>query len=145
MRVRQLLDAGALHTATDYYHAALILQHALSPGGYLLAHVLADIALSKGNPDALWLSAATLDRYLQSVKQPQVFGTQFKPTPDPNKKGVYTFDQNNLNSTLVTDNMRAELCVKPLAEQRQGLPGPPVGTDLYPCAAAHAAASRQAH
>jgi hypothetical protein len=142
-RIRQLLDAASLHTATDYYHAALVFQHSASPSGYLLAHVLADIAVSKGNPDALWLSAATLDRYLQSIKQPQVFGTQYKSIPDPDKKGVYTYDQIDFDSTLVTDTMRADLCVKPLAKQRDGLPGPPAGTGLFPCAAARKLESRR--
>ncbi len=133
LRVRQLLDTGYLHTAKDYYRCALIFQHSPSPSGYLLAHILADIAISRGNADAMWLSAATLDRYLLSVKQPQVFGTQFSATPDPSKKGAYTFDQNDFNSSLITDSMRVDLCVKPLAEQKQGLPGPPAGTSLYPC------------
>ena len=56
----------------------MIFQHGTKPEDYLLAHVLATAALRKGGaPLAPGLVAATLDRYLQSIGQPQVFGTQF--------------------------------------------------------------------
>jgi hypothetical protein len=34
----------------------------------------------KSDLDARWIAAATLDRYLQRIGQPQVFGTQFSST-----------------------------------------------------------------
>lgn len=68
-RVKELLQQGLLHTSVDYYRAALVFQHSGTPNGTLLAHVLAEIALAKGESSALWLSAATLDRYLVQIKQ----------------------------------------------------------------------------
>jgi len=35
------------------------------------------VAAAKGDQGAAWIAAATLDRYLQSVRQPQIYGTQF--------------------------------------------------------------------
>ena len=48
---------------------------------YLLAHILALDAMAKGFDRAKWLSVATLDRYLQLIGQPQVFGTQYPLDP----------------------------------------------------------------
>jgi len=36
---------------------------------YLLAHVLASVAVAKGDSKSLWISAASLDRYLQLIGQ----------------------------------------------------------------------------
>src|SRR5258708_20534662 len=56
-RVRDLLDAGAVRTAGDYYHAALVFQHADNVEGIQLAHELAIIAAALGNREARWLAA----------------------------------------------------------------------------------------
>jgi hypothetical protein len=76
-RVRELLDQGVLQSGADFSAAAVIYQHGEKPDDYLLAHVLAMIALAKGDQPGRGIAAATLDRYLQSVGQPQVFGTQY--------------------------------------------------------------------
>ena len=34
--------------------------------------------LAKGDDRGIWLSAAALDRYLQEIGRPQVFGTQYR-------------------------------------------------------------------
>lgn len=75
-QVRALLDAGALRTGTDLYSAALVYQHGDTPEDYLMAHTLAVAALGEGSTESPWLAAATLDRYLQQVGQPQIYGTQ---------------------------------------------------------------------
>ena len=75
-QVRVLLDADALRTATDLYSAALVFQHGDTAEDYLLAHTLAVAALGEGSTESPWLAAATLDRYLQKVGQPQIYGTQ---------------------------------------------------------------------
>lgn len=77
-RTQAMLDAGLLHSGEDYYHAAFVFQHGSEPGDYLKAHALAVIAAARGKPSAAWIAAATLDRYLQSIGQPQVYGTQFQ-------------------------------------------------------------------
>ncbi len=78
-RVRELLSDGSVVTATDYYNAALVMQHGQSVNDYRLANALASIAaqLDPENADAKWLAAATWDRLLESMKQPQWYGTQF--------------------------------------------------------------------
>src|SRR5258708_7057755 len=60
-RVAALLAAGALHTADDYRKAAFVFQHGERSDDYLLAHTLALAAVAKGDHDAVWIAAATLD------------------------------------------------------------------------------------
>ena len=76
--VAELLKQGKLHTGEDFEHAAFIFQHGGTPDDYLLAHTLAMVAVARGRSTAIWIAAATLDRYLQNIKQPQIYGTQFK-------------------------------------------------------------------
>jgi hypothetical protein len=107
-RTRALLDAGGLRSGTDFWHAAFIFQHGGSAENYLLAHSFALIAAARGRPDAAWIAAATLDRYLQTIGRAQVFGTQCwhdPPTRDP-------FDR-----AILPDSVRQAAGVPPLAEQ----------------------------
>lgn len=100
-----LLEKGLLHTGPDFDHAALIFQHGTTSNDYLLAHVLAITAVSKGQSGAVWISAATLDRYLQSLHQPQIFGTQYKVlNKDPSTQEPY-------NRSLISDALRAYMGV----------------------------------
>ena len=133
--VRALLKAGSLHTASDYYRAALVFQHAYKPDDILLAHVLATVAVSKGSADALWLSAATLDRYLVDAGKQQIFGTQFSPIPQQPNGSAW---QQNPVSPLLSDALRSEMCVIPLSQQSKGLPAHIYPTSLSPCPAASA-------
>lgn len=110
-RTRALLDAGALNSGTDFFHAAFIFQHGGASANYLLAHALAMVAVARGRADATWIASATLDRYLQSVGQKQVLGTQFQTRPSaPTTQEPY-------DRTLVPDALRTALGVPPLAEQ----------------------------
>jgi hypothetical protein len=88
-QTRRLLEAGALHSGEDYRHAAFVFQHGDSPADYLLAHALAMVAVTKGEATAIWIAAATLDRYLQTIGQKQIFGTQFL-THSQNGREVWT-------------------------------------------------------
>ena len=100
-----LLAKGLLHSGPDFDHAALVFQHGTTSDDYLLAHVLAVTAVSKGQRGAVWISAATLDRYLQSLHQPQIFGTQYKVlNKDPSTQEPY-------NRSLISDALRAYLGV----------------------------------
>jgi len=94
-------------------HAAFVFQHGDKPDDYLLAHTLAMVAVKKGQPDALWIAAATLDRYLQRSEKPQIFGTQFSK---PN--GQLQFTQEPYNRDLVSDGLRGELGIPPLDVQK---------------------------
>lgn len=77
LRIKELLALAPLGSGTEYYHAAMILQHATTPEDYLLAHDLCVIAIGKGEQKAKWLAAASLDRFLVSIGRPQRFGTQY--------------------------------------------------------------------
>lgn len=76
-RVLEILAANEVVTPKDHFYVAMVLQHGEEPDDYLLAHVLATVAAFDDVPAAKWLSAATLDRYLQNIERPQIFGTQF--------------------------------------------------------------------
>jgi hypothetical protein len=121
-RIRALLDAGELQSADDFYHAAFIFQHGSSPEDYLLAHTLAMVAIARGRAHASWIAAATLDRYLQEIGRPQIFGTQFQTQPD----GAAT--QEPYSADLVPDALRNALGVPGRAaqeERRRELETPP--------------------
>ncbi len=80
--VRKLLAEGKVKSGTDCWFGALIFQHSSSPEDLMLAHVLAATAATTGNTNGKWLAAASLDRYLWQIEQPQVFGTQFQKGAD---------------------------------------------------------------
>ena len=63
-RVRELLEAGRLSAGKDYERAAFVFQHGDGSDDILLAHILSVTAVGKGDLDARWIAAATLDRYL---------------------------------------------------------------------------------
>ena len=115
LQVRELLAKGALHTGTDFEHAAFIFQHGEVPDDYLLAHTLAMIAVVHGNAGAVWIAAATLDRYLGAIKQPQIYGTQFHRTKDT------PWTQEPYNRGLIPDALRKQLGVPQEAAQQNQL------------------------
>jgi hypothetical protein len=110
-RTLALLNGGVLHSGDDYWHAAFVFQHGDQPNDYLFAHTLAVIAAARGRADAAWIAAATLDRYLQNIGRPQIYGTQFRSRPGqpPN--------QEPYDRTLVSDALREALGVPPQAAQ----------------------------
>jgi hypothetical protein len=114
-QTRKLLAGGALHTGKDYEEAAFVFQHGSTAQDYLLAHTLAMVAVSKGDSTAIWISAATLDRYLEMVKQQQIFGTQF--SSDPKQK----WTQEPYDRTLISDALRNQLGVPSQATQAKQL------------------------
>lgn len=83
-RVAQLIDEGAVQTADDHLHAALVLQHGPAPDHAWRAHELAKTAADLGAPGAeQWyharsLAAAAYDRWLVQQGRPQKYGTQFQ-------------------------------------------------------------------
>jgi hypothetical protein len=132
-RLHAMLSEGGVKTATDYFHAAMIYQHGQNPDDYLLAHVLAVAAISKGCKDARWLAAATMDRYLRSIWQPQIYGTQFDRSSDHEP-----WSHQPMNETLVSDSIRAAQCVEALAKQKDDLAktsskSMPGGTEIDAC------------
>lgn len=113
-RTRELLDGGQINSADDYWRAAFIFQHGDRPEDYLLAHSLAVVAVGLGRQDATWIAAATMDRYLQSTGQPQIYGTQFQI-----RDGETT--QGDFNRELLPDQVRRSSNVPTLAEQARSL------------------------
>lgn len=76
LATRKLLEAGRLRSGPDFQRAAFVFQHGDRPDDYLLAHSLALAALARGHPEAGWIAAATLDRFLISTGRRQIYGTQ---------------------------------------------------------------------
>ncbi len=114
-RTQELLDLGALKSGEDFYNAAFVFQHGDSPDDHLKAHVLATIAIARGKAGAIWIASATLDRYLQGIGRPQIFGTQFNLPKD----GSVT--QEPFDRTLISDAIRKALHVPTLAVQKDQL------------------------
>ncbi len=114
-QTQKLLTEGALHTGTDFEEASLVFQHGASAQDFLLAHTLAMVAVTKGDPTAIWIASATLDRYLQKIGQSQVFGTQ----SSSHNGGMVT--QEPYDRTLISDALRRQLGVPPLALQQEQL------------------------
>ena len=112
--IRDLLAAGKLKSVNDFSFASLIFQHSGDPSDLMLAHLLTATAVSMGG-SGKWMEAATLDRYLQSIHQAQIFGTQFKTTDG------HAWTMEPYNRTTLTDAERAMWCVVPLAEQEKTL------------------------
>lgn len=126
--VHQMLESGALKTGEDFEDASVIFQHGDNPQDYLLAHVLAVTAMAKGDANARWIAAATLDRYLQSIKQPQVFGTQYKwaeMKPKPHGATQAPYDKE-----LLSDALRRESCVATYAAQQKNVAAMAQGKDF---------------
>ncbi len=109
-RVKELYRSNALQTGADYYHAAMVLQHAPAPEDYLLAHEFCIVAVSKGEKRALWLAAATEDRFLMGLGRPQRFGTQYQSEDGAKPVRLYRVDEG------MTDGLRRSFGVPPLAE-----------------------------
>ncbi len=114
-QTRKLLAAGALHTGKDFEEAAFVFQHGDSPQDYLLAHTLAMVAVSKGDSTAIWIAAATLDRYLENIGQKQIFGTQFK------RGAQQQWTQAPYDRDLISDSLRMQLGVPDQAMQAKQL------------------------
>lgn len=123
-RVRDLIANGALKSGEDFHDAAFIFQHSVQTDDYplsavssdlLLAHVLANVAIAKGNSKSLWISAASLDRYLHAIGQPQVFGTQYQ------SKDNSPYTQDPYDKALIPDALRAVFCVASLKKQESAV------------------------
>ncbi|MBW4038510.1 MAG: hypothetical protein HIU91_06460 [Acidobacteria bacterium] len=115
----KLLAMGALHSGKDYEEASFIFQHGHTADDYLLAHTLAMVAASKGDPTAIWIAAATLDRYLQMIGQKQIYGTQFSSTPSKENPKQLQWTREPYAKDLVSDPLRNALGVPSLAIQTQ--------------------------
>lgn len=88
-------------------------------------------AVLKGSDEAKWIEAATLDRYLQSIGQPQVFGTQYpldpnlphQPHPADGSHAAFRTGRTlaPYNEQFLPDSARLDFCVPALAQQKENL------------------------
>ena len=126
--VREMLESEVLETGEDFKDASFIFQHGDRPQDYLLAHILAVAAISKGDTSARWIAAATLDRYLQSINQPQAFGTQYHlidPRASPRSSTQAPYEKN-----LLPDALRKDFCVPSSIDQQQNVDALNQGKEL---------------
>jgi len=84
-RVGEIFAEGCLTTAKDYLAAALVYQHGDVPDHYYQTYIWATRAAKTGANEAeiksaKELAALAIDRYLVSLGNKQLFGTQFHPT-----------------------------------------------------------------
>jgi hypothetical protein len=134
-QLRLLLVKGAVQTAQDFHDAAYIFQHSENTDDCLLAHILAVEAIVKGDAKSKWISAATLDRYLQATGKGQVFGTQYADKvyiyrklhqgdpsaltkPEANEQGM---TQEPFSEHLIPDALRKDFCVPSREQQKINL------------------------
>ena len=119
--VLRLIGEGALKGPEDKFDAALILQHtgmtfcdgrlvSYSADNYLLAHYLFQSAYDEGYKDALYLIAASMDRYLSMTEGTQKYGTNREFNQKTEKEEWVPIDRKT------TDAERAKYGIPPLAE-----------------------------
>ena len=113
--VLALLSAGEILTSNDFYHAAMVLQHADTTEDYQLAFSLSRVSatLDPSNEKARWLSAASWDRILMSKGVPQWYGTQYHNPVPGGPSELYKIDE-----SVVTDAERAAMKVPSLQEAK---------------------------
>ncbi|SRR5260221_8276878 len=110
-RVKEIYSQNQLETGSDYFNAALILQHGNTPEDYLLAHELSVVAISKKRGlDSM--AAVSEDRFLMTIGRPQRFGTQYKSAGPNQPYRLYAIDAG------VTDHLRRLMNVPSLAEAK---------------------------
>jgi hypothetical protein len=128
--IRKLLADGKITSGEDFSDAALIFQHGQTPDDFLFAHVLAVEGLIRGGAADKWIAAATLDRYLQAVNRPQLFGTQYpgdeaagnapKPQVDLKVMNIQRTQQ-PYDAKLLPDSVRTDFCVPDVSQQEKNL------------------------
>jgi hypothetical protein len=117
-RVVEILARGEARTAEDFYHAAMVFQHAQRAEDTERARelALASVALDPSLGAARWLAAAAFDRLSLKMGRPQRFGTQYRFV---NGAGVlFPVDGDT------SDEERMTWHVLPLADQRRRISSP---------------------
>jgi hypothetical protein len=84
------------------------------------------VAISKADPKARWIAAASVDRYLLSLRQRQVFGSQGN-NPD-HQPGHWTPEPFNKN--LVPNSVRHLFCSPDVAAQESAVNKVNAGADV---------------
>jgi len=105
-RVVEIIAAGDMKSAEDYYYGAMVLHHGGNVDQVWQAYTLARQSAKMGYRPARWLTAATYDRWLMYQSKPQKYGTQI--VPDGKRHRVWDVDP------TTSDEERAEWDVRPL-------------------------------
>lgn len=115
-RVLALMRDGALRTARDHYHAAMVFQHGSTLEDIRTAHALSSLAatLAPDETGYRWLVAASWDRIMTTQLQPQWYGIQFRS----DEAGLFLYP---VADGAVGDPERARMGVPPLAEIQAGI------------------------
>ena len=109
-RVQELIEAGALADAPDYFHAAVVFQHGEHLDDFWRVYELARRSMDLGNRTNL--AALAYDRWLMHQGKPQKFGSQSRLV-----NGRYVMWKTD---PATTDAKRAAWHMPPLAKlQRQ--------------------------
>jgi hypothetical protein len=113
-RVREILNASAVRSALDFYHAAFMMHHSAYCEEYELANVLSLVAveIEPHNADYRWLFAAAKDRMLVAKGLPQLFGVHVQIR---RKRSERWFKTGLALPTRSTDLLRAQWGLKPLS------------------------------
>jgi len=112
-RVLALMREGALRTAADHYHAAMVFQHGDGLEDIRIANALSTLAtmLAPDEPRYRWLVAASWDRIMTTQLQPQWYGTQFHGSD----QGLFLYP---VADGAVDDAERQRMGVPSLAESQ---------------------------
>lgn len=116
-RIYELIEEGALRTSNDYHNAAMIFQHGMDSTAYGMAVKLMKKSIDLDPNANKWLFAAATDRYLLSIGEPQIYGTQFSRKNEEGAK----WERSNMDTTKITDAQRIEYDVETLAQQQEKL------------------------
>lgn len=110
--VRFAIATRTIRTAADHLHAALVMQHGVTPDDFALARELAKRAaeMDSSLAEARWLHAAATDRHLWSIGRPQIFGTQYQQIDG--RWTLEPFDEDGM-----TDRERARWRVHSVSER----------------------------
>jgi hypothetical protein len=113
VRAAEILKAGDVRTADDYFNAALIFQHGDTVDDTELALALATTAtrIDSANKDAKVLTAQAWDRILVKRGKPQWYGTQFFKN-----KATGKWEMSPTDATAVTEAQREVMGIPTVAE-----------------------------
>lgn len=115
MRVLEMANQDLLQTSDDFYHAAMVFQHGTDSTSYKKAICFMKSAIKLDKTRSKWLLAASTDRYLLSMRKPQIYGTQYQ------KKPFQPWKLAKMDSTIISDSVRLEFGVRTLSEQQEYL------------------------
>lgn len=111
--VKKIIKAKSLGTSNDYFNAAIVLQHGQGSEDFMIANELAKkaVQLDSSNREAKILIAQSMDRYLRSINQPQIYGTQRRTLGLSELQYLQPID-----TAQVSDTERKELGIRTIQE-----------------------------